>query len=340
MVTIDDVSLDNFTSENDLQESIWAMYSELDYQVSEKLSFKGGLRYEYTDSELNSTNGGRVVDREFGVLFPSLFLNYKIDPNNQFNLSYSKRINRPAFTDMAPFIFFLSPNTAYRGNAALQPAIANTFQLNYQWKTINIAIQYTQEDSTIAGFQNAFDLASNSQIIGPNNLSEQNVFSASLAFPIKIKDWWEMRWFGIYTYQELVSIAEEFGTLASNQNSFRINLNQTFKLPKDFSIELFGFYQSPLLDGNVRYEEMGMLNFGIQKKLKNNARLSFNIGDVFNSLKSVGGTDFSTQGAIVDRTFDFSQRTFRLTYAASFGNQKLKSSRNRTSGSAEKDRVN
>ena len=340
LVEENNIPLDAFTSESDLEENVFAAYSELDYQATEKIRLKGGLRYEYTDTELNSTNGGQVIDRQFGSLFPSLFFHYKINLTNQFNLSYSRRINRPSFSDMAPFIIFLSPNTSFGGNAALQPAIANTFQADYRYKTVNFSFQYTQEDSTIVRFQNRFDLVTNTQIIIPDNLRKQRTLSASVAFPVKVNDWWNMRLFGIYTYQTAVSVNDEFGAQEFGQNVFRLNGSQSFKLLYDFGIELSGFYQTTSLNGNVKFEPQGVFNFGIQKRLKNNARLTFNINDVFNSLKAIGVTDFPNEGIFVTRTFDFSQRTFRLTYSTTFGNQKLKSSRNRNSGDKEQNRVN
>ena len=334
------IELTDFISESDLTENIFAAYTELDYQLSEKVRLKGGLRYEYTDTELNSTNGGKVVDRQFGALFPSLYFNYKINPTNLFNLSYSKRINRPSFSSMAPFINFLSPSTTFGGNAALQPAIANTIQADYRYKTINFSILYTHEDSTIALFQNRFDPQTNTQIIIPVNLKEQETLSASIAFPIKVNDWWNMRLFGIVTRQKLVSIDDEFGIQELDQNFFRINGSQSFRLPRNFNIELSGFYQSDRLRGNVKFKPQNIFNIGIQKKLKHNARLTFNINDVFNSLEFTGVTDLPNENIFVTRTFDFSQRTFRLTYSASFGNQKVKNNRKRNSGGEEKRRVN
>lgn len=323
-----------------MQEHIIAAYSSVDYQLSEKIQLKGGLRYEHTSTELNSSNDGKVIDRQFGRFFPSVYFNYKISPTQQFNISYSKRINRPSFSDMAPFIIFLSPNTSYGGNEALQPAIANTFQVNYRLKTVNFSIQYTQEDSTIVRYQNRFDPNTNTQLIVPNNLSEQNTFSAFVAFPIKIKEWWNIRLFGIYNRQSITLIDEEFGVQEFQQNSFRWNGSQSFKLPNDFSIELSGFYQSASLFGNVKFQPQGVFNFGIQKKLKNQARLTFNINDVFNALKAVGITDLPEENIFVDRAFDFSQRTFKLTYATTFGNQKVKNNRNRNSSKEERNRVN
>ena len=340
LVNRNGAELPGFNSTSNLTESIFATYAQLDYKLSEKTSLKGGLRYEYSDSELNATNGGRVVDRSFGNLFPSLFFNQKINEVNSFNLSYSKRINRPSFTDLAPFLIFLDPNTSFGGNPGLQPAIAHSFQTGYTLKTININLQYTREDSTIAPFQNRFNPVNNTQIIVPDNLQKQQTVNASITFPIQITEWWNMRLFANYTWQEATTIDENSSIYTIQQNNFRINGNQSFNLPNNFSLELSGFYQTRSLNGNVRIDPFGILNLGLQKKLKNKTRLTFNINDIFNSLKFVGTTDLSEAAFLVSRTFDPSQRTFKLTYSMHFGNQKLKGVRKRNSGRDEKRRVN
>ena len=101
-----------------------------------------------------------------------------------------------------------------------------------------------------------------------------------------------------------------------------------------------GFFQSTSLNGNVKFEPLGILNFGIQKKLINRARLTLNISDLFNSLERIEVTDLRNESINITRTFDFSQRTFKLTYSGTFGNQKLQKNRKRNSGVTEKKRVN
>ncbi|MEM6697619.1 MAG: outer membrane beta-barrel protein, partial [Bacteroidota bacterium] len=191
--------------------------------------------------------------------------------------------------------------------------------------------------STIVRYQNRFDASQNLQTIVPVNLSNQQTFTASATFPIRVSDWWNMRFYAQYTYQEATSEDQgEFYTF--DQNTFFINGSQSFTLPNDFELELSGFFRSPTLDGNVNFEPVGILNFGIQKRLKNNASLSFNIGDVLNSLELISSTNLPQQNFFVERLFDFSQRTFNLSYSMSFGNQKMNNSRNRQT--EELNRVN
>ena len=177
LVEENDIPQPGFTSQSDLEEQIIAAYSQFDYQLNETTAVKAGLRFEHSDTELFSTNGGTVVDRSIGRFFPSLFFSRDLNQQNSLNLSYAKRINRPAFSDMAPFVIFLDPSTSFGGNAALQPAVAHTFQAGYRFKELNITAQYTLEDSSIVRFQNRFNPAEKTQFIIPDNLSgSANIF--------------------------------------------------------------------------------------------------------------------------------------------------------------------
>ena len=90
---------------------------------------QAGFRYEYTDTYVHSGFGDTFIDREYGNLFPSLFLGYKLNDFNNLNISYSKRISRPAFTDMAPMLIFLDLNTAVFGNLSLKPSYLEIIRL-------------------------------------------------------------------------------------------------------------------------------------------------------------------------------------------------------------------
>ncbi len=339
LVEENEIPLPAFTSQSDLEERILAAYSQLDYQLNENTAVKAGLRFEHSDTELISTNGGTVIDRRIGRLFPSVFLSHDMNQQNSLNFSYVKRINRPAFSDMAPFVIFLDPSTSFGGNAALQPAVAHTFQAGYRFNDLNITTQYTLEDSSIVRFQNRFNPAENSQLIVPDNLRNQQIFSASASFPVRVAGWWRMRTSATYTWRES-NIRNQSGTLSLTNNNLSVNGSQSFTLAQDISAEISGFFQTRSQVGNVTFDPLGSLNVGIQKRFSNNSRLSFNVTDILNSLKRTGKTNQTGEEFFANRTFDFSQRTFKLTYSVSFGSQKVKGARNRDSAREEQERIN
>lgn len=70
-----------------------------------------------------------LFDLEFWSLFPNFFMSRTFNDEHKLQLSYNRRITRPAYTDIAPFVFFVDPNTYYTGNPLLRPTLSNKIQL-------------------------------------------------------------------------------------------------------------------------------------------------------------------------------------------------------------------
>lgn len=333
-------SLEQFTNESELEEKIYAAYFSADYKLDEKHSFKFGMRYEFTDSELITDKQGVVVDREFGQVFPSLYYSYRIDERQNLGLSYNRRITRPTFNDMAPFAIFLDPNTYFFGNAALQPAISSNYKADYSYKGYNLSVQYSVEDSTIARFQDFVDLETNEQSFRPVNFSQTKLLTASLSFPVYLTRHWEMQNNFIGSYTQINSFYESEAISIDNYN-LNINSTQNFLFTNGITAEISGFYISPGLWGRAKLEPIYGLNLGVQKKFDSGASLRINLRDALNSIVWKGGTDLRDQGFLTDGYFDFSVRTLILSFSTSFGNKKLKASRERSTGSDDvQQRVN
>lgn len=326
------------TNTSNLKESIYATYGALDYTINEKMSIKLGLRYEFTDSQLDTESEGRVVDRQYGKFFPSFFLNRKFSENLNMNLSYSKRITRPTFNDLAPFVILLDPSTFISGNAALQPAISNSVKYDINYKSIILSFQYTNEDQSIAGFQEYIDEATGRLIFEAANLAYTKTFSVILGLPIKINSWWKMQNNSNLIKQKVKGFYLEQPVVQSIVN-FSANTTQSFKFSDSFSGEISAFYFSPSISGTAKYSEVYGANLGAEKKLGGKGgSLKFSINDIFNSIKYVGGTNLPNQNIKTHNVIDFSNRTFTLTYARNFGNEKMKSARERKTGADEERR--
>jgi len=331
----------DFTNFSKLDEKIYAAYLASEYSIDDKTTIKGGLRYEFTDSKLDVTNQGTVVDREFGKLFPSAFINRKLSEDLSMNLSYTRRITRPTFNDLAPFIIFIDPNTFISGNASLQPALSNAYKYDINFKSYFLSFQYSQEDNTISGFQPSIDEETGRLILEAANLDYTKTFSIVAGIPVKITPWFK-------TQNNLSFIKQKIKTFYNGNpvelsvDNFSANSTFSFKMSETFSAELSGFYNSPRLSGLSKSEELYGVNFGLQKKLGNRwGTLKFSINDVFDSVIFRGNVNLPEENINIDSSFDFVVRTFSLTYSQTFGNSKLKSTRDRETGSEdERRRVN
>jgi hypothetical protein len=329
------------TNRSDLRERIYAIYSSVDYKLSDKTNAKVGLRFEQTDTELSSDTDGLVVDRNYGELFPSVFLSHSVNDSLSFNVSYSRRISRPTFNDMAPFVIFFDPNTFFSGNPAVQPSISNGFNFGANYKSYLVSAQYTIEDGTIARFQQAYDEINDRLIYVSGNIDETRTFSLTFGLPIKITDWWKTQNTLIYINTQVQNTIEDV-TYQYEQNAFNINSTQSFKLSETVSSEMNIIYNGPSISGALKVKSRFFMNFGIQKKFGEKwGTLRFNINDLLDSLKFEGTQDLPEQNIRAWGDIDFSNRTFVLTYTRNFGNTKLKSARQRDTGAEEeRNRVN
>ncbi len=321
------------TSKFHLKENIAALYTTFDIAAFTETSIKLGLRYEYTTSNLGSELRPNIVDRKYGRFFPSVFVNRKINDNNSFNLSYSRRITRPTFKDMAPFVIFIDPYTFFSGNSALQPAFSNIYKFDYLVKHFSFSVSYTVEDGSIANFQPT-NSNNNKEILSSQNLDNTKTLNLSIAIPITITKWWNMQ-NNIQGNWQQINASYAKGPFTIEQGNYSFNSSQNFILPKNYSVELSEFYNSKALFGASVVRPFGMANFGIQKKCKDNkSKFRFAIEDIFNSNVFRVTTDIPSENIYSTAKLRFSYRTFKITFTHNFG-KSIKDKRDRTTASEE-----
>lgn len=322
------------TAKYNLKENIAAAYTAFNIEASAKTNLKLGLRYEYTTSNLGSVKQQNIVDRKYGRLFPSVFVSHKINDDNSINFSYSRRITRPTFKDMAPFVIFIDPYTFFSGNSGLQPAFSNIVKGDYVFKNFVFSVSYTKEEESIAGFQPKTS-KDNKQIYAAENLDNIKTVNLSISLPFTVTKWWNMQNNIEGNWQQLNAIYSK-GPFRVEQENFGFNSSQNFILPHNYSAELSGFYGSKGLFGAAVVKAMGMVNVGVQKKFKDNkGKLRAAVDNVFNSGKVRAVTDIPSENIYATVLLTFRFRTYKLTYTYNFGNNKLKDKRNRGTASDE-----
>ncbi|MDQ6609083.1 MAG: outer membrane beta-barrel family protein, partial [Bacteroidota bacterium] len=236
---------------------------------------------------------------------------------------------------LAPFTIFLDPYTYVTGNSALQPAIADAVKIDYLVKRFVFSLSYTFETNTIGQFQTEVDVSSNKQTITAKNLKSTQSINASFSLPVSITKWWFSQINLNSTWQKLKTDYNQKPLNVSVLN-YDISGFQSFNLPKNFGIELSGFYQSKGLFGAALSQPFGQLNVGIQKKLtKSYSSLKFGVDDIFSSMNVKSNFDLPEENFYTFSRFLIGRRIFRLTYTKSFGNKLLKEKRTRVTASEE-----
>ncbi|MET0636678.1 MAG: outer membrane beta-barrel family protein [Chitinophagaceae bacterium] len=321
-----------------LKENITAAYISGSYIPSEKNSFKAGLRYEHTYSNLGSDTEKDIVNRRYGNLFPTVYWSRKLNDNNSFNISYNRRINRPTFNNLAPFLIFNDPNSFISGNVSLQPSIADAIKIDYMIKRFVISAAYTYEDNTIANFQTEINVTANKQFLRAQNLVYTKSINATISLPTTITDWWTSQVNVVATWQKAKADYLE-QPITVTQVNYNISGFQSFILPRDYAFELSGFYQSPALFGIGKSRPFGSLNFGVQKKwTRTSNSLRFGVDDIFSTLIFGTWLKAPAEGFESRTNLRMGRRIFKLTYSQSFGNKVLRNKRERITASEEERR--
>ena len=323
------------TAKYDLDETIMAGYASIETPIFAGINLKAGLRYEYTDSNLGSEEQPDIVDRQFGEWFPSAFLSKQFDEKNSMNVAYSRRITRPTFNDMAPFVIFLDPSTFFSGNPALQPATSNNFKIGYTHNSILISVEYSIEDSTIAQFQSTVIPGTNKQLFYAENLKDTKNFSVTLSVPVTATKWWSM-YYNVIGGKKITR--KYYGSDLSSFDFAGVGFytTQTITLPANFTFEATAYYGTGGLFGVVAINPNGALNVGLQKKFGDKGgTLRLGYDDVLNTQEFTGISDLPDQNQYFKAHLRFSQPTIKLSYQQNFGNQKIKSIGEHKSGAEE-----
>jgi hypothetical protein len=323
----------DFSNYADLSEDILAAFGSLKIKFDDKTTLNAGLRYEYTTTLLSTEEEEGVVDRKYGSFFPTLFFSRKINDINLIQLSYGRRITRPTFNEMAPWVLFVDPYTYFTGNANILPTFTNNVKADYSFKNFIFSVQYSHDKNLIMRFQPNLDPETNIMTLQTDNIDRSETVSTTFTLPFQITSWWEMQ-NNLNGFWQMIATEEEGEFYKRDQYGFQFNSTQTFKLPGKYTIELSGFYMSPVINGYFNWLSRGFLNLGVQKEFKNNTTLRISCNDIFETSQfrwqSPDNQEFSFHGNI-----RFDKRVFTVTFSQKFGNNKIKGVRKRSVGSEE-----
>jgi len=327
------------SSNQRMKEDYTAVYTSFELLPAAATRIKAGLRYEYTNYNLGTKDQKDVIDRHYGNLFPSLLLTQTLNTHSTLSLSYNRRISRPTFDQLAPWTYFLNGSAWMTGNPALQPAISNSITGAYTWKRYLFSLGFSQENQSIAIFQPLIDTVAGKVLFTGRNLTDQKLLTAMVSVPVDIGNWWKMQ----YNFTGIWQQADIGGQAPSTRRLLNVNFTaiESFLLPKNYTLELSGFYQSARWTGTNRQSGYGSMDLGIRKKLPGTkGALTLTASNILDSQDNIITTDQPAFHEATRLEVKFAQRSFKLTYTRSFGNDKLRASRERFTGAEdEKGRV-
>ncbi len=248
-----------------------------------RLELKAGLRGELTRTTGRSATTGQRVERSYFQLFPSAFASYKLDDNNQVSASVSRRITRPNYQSLNPFLNYTDFYTAQQGNPFLAPSLSQSFVLNYLHKDFQVlSLSYLRETNAVNEVVTQNDQTKVSTST-PQNLAGARTLTLSSGGHTDITKGWgvDNQLSGSYS-QVRTQIEGNAVRLASY--SWAVSSDHTFLLPKQYKLLVGGNYDSPAVMGLFHTKAAGAVNLGLKKQFwAEKASLSLKAADVFST---------------------------------------------------------
>lgn len=316
-----------------LRERILAGYATFLRPVSAAIRLQLGIRYEHTDFVIPEAG----IDRRYGNWFPGVHISHDWSHDRSVQLSYTRRIQRPGYDLLAPWVMFLNPYTFITGNTRLLPGFSDVFQATYRFRgSYLLTAGYIRDRDALDRFRFTTDPLTNRSYITPQNVRLRHTFSVQASVPVRITRWWsaQQQATGSFVRQETPVDGQP---VRQQQWSLTLYTGHTFVLSRSLTAEVTANYQSPVLSGTTRMRGQGAVNLGIRKKWANSS-LTGSVSDLFRTTTlradNVAITDASRWAQY------YEPRVCRLTWAHAFGKSLLPAAAIRRSGSEdERNRV-
>ena len=281
------------TNHFNYRENIYAAYLNYNTLLSKKLTMQAGLRAERTEALGRLITTGEANKRDYLNLFPSLFLQQKVHDNYGINYSYSRRITRPNYGNLNPFIFYRDPYTYIQGNPMLRPQYTHAFSVAQTFKkTYTLTASYNLTKDVISELP-LLDVNTATTIYYTGNVDDAHSISLSGVGPLKISKKWDSQNTLLLNYSNF-SLTDNNGLQENKQLFYMIQSNHTILLPKELRMELNLLYRGPAASGLYHMAAMSRVDVAFKRSFLNKKlELSVNGTDLFKGFRFLWTTDIA-----------------------------------------------
>jgi hypothetical protein len=315
---------------DDIVNAIYINYASYWYAG---ITYQLGVRFEQTDFvarlpdkslqfEYTYPKGSNNLVKAF---FPSLYLSRRIGSSHEFQLNFSRKINRPNFMQVMPFIMF-SDRQSYRiGNPALSPEFINTAEANYNFifgkGNVLTSAFYKLQQSPITTY--VYTLPSDSSVLVSTFVNGNNGYNYGLENTFKylfFKKKLEMTINTNITYAIINATLGSTGGNTTLQNSgsfWSTKMILQYKLPAQFSIQANGSYESPKIIPQGKTVEVYSIDLSLSKDIGKSLSFSLTVNDIFNTKR--WGAIYTTDLFYQDFSRRWETRFVRVNFTWRFG---------------------
>lgn len=312
-------------------------YGQWSYQVGARLE-----RFNQTSDFTPENEPTEKYDDLIQSFYPSVFINYMPDPNSQkhaFNLSISRRVDRPNLLQLNPMRAWSSARVTNIGNPSLVPQFTNSAELNYtrQLKsgslTSGLFVRKIFDEITRFGFNDPDN--SGGVLFSYDNYQDNMAYGFELSGNHQVTSIWSFNSsFDLYSQRQRGVAEDEFRQVQNVIYNFRTN--HSIKLSKGLTLQVIGLYRGG--NTNLQYKTLSFyfLNLGARYQMfEGNGNLSVSFNDIFHTQR------FAFKGGPIlqEGTFNWDSQTLYVGYTHKLGRGKKQSLKRKKRDSNEKKSV-
>lgn len=272
---------------------IYSTYFNYGYKMN-KITMQLGVRAELyiVEGMFNEvTKASASYKDDILSLYPSAFVTYSASEKNQWQFSYSRRVDRPSIQQVNPIREWSTPLVTSLGNPNLLPQFTNSFEVNYtrQIKGGSITVgtffrRVNDEISTIL-YKDPNDPTNTKQIKSDTNFDGNNRYGLEMSTNYKIANWWRVNGSLDFYSQKVKGLVANVQSEVTN-TAFNVRLSNSFTATKNLRFQLFAMYRGANKDLQFNASEMYMVNTGASYRvLDGKGNFTLRVNDIFNTMK-------------------------------------------------------
>jgi outer membrane receptor protein involved in Fe transport len=296
-------------------ENIHAAYGIL-ARKGAKISYQAGLRAEWTDVQTTLKETNEINPREYANLFPSAHVTLNLAKQNGIQLSYSRRVRRPFYNDLSPFMTYSDSRNYFSGNPDLDPEFSNVVEIGhikyFEAGSFTSAIYHRSTRGKIERIRTVDDQGNSTTF--PQNLSSEEATGAEFTSEFSIFPWWKFD-MNINLFYADIDGSNLVSSYRNTTYSWFARQTSRFMLPHQLDIQMRANYEAAQKTAQGRRLPLFYMDLGASKDIFNGmGTVTLNILDLFNSRKNrsiVEGVNFYSEA---NGQFRRRQVNLTLTY--------------------------
>jgi outer membrane receptor protein involved in Fe transport len=299
----------------DYSENIHAAYGILSNK-SKKISYQAGLRTEWTDVKTVLQKSNEVNPRKYVNLFPSAHFTFHMKNENAIQLSYSRRVRRPFYNDLSPFMTYSDSRNFFSGNPDLNPEFSDVgeigYIINFNKGSLFSGLYYRYTKGKIDRIRRVD--SEGKSVTLPENLLNEKAWGAEFTGAWTLVNWWKLD-MNVNLFHTAIDGSNILASYKASAYTWFARQTSRFGLPHNIEIQARGNYEAAQKTAQGKRKSVYYVDFSASKDIfKGNGTMNLNVLDVFNSRRNRSistGPNFFTEG---NSQFRRRQINFTLSY--------------------------